>query len=145
LRKSFRRVSVERLVAGGGLANIYASLAVIEHKPMVALDDKELWAVALAGSDPLATAALDRFCLIFGAVAGDIALAQGAHAVVIAGGLGLRLQDRLAHTGFASRFFAKGRFERRMEALPVKLVTHAQPGLWGAAAAFARLYKRDSI
>ena len=46
-------------------------------------------AAALTGSDTLAAAALDRLCLIFGASAGDFALAQGAHAVVLAGGLGL--------------------------------------------------------
>ena len=58
-------------------------------------DDKALWAAALDGTDPLAAAALDRFCLSLGAVAGDIALAHGATAVVIAGGLGYRLKDRL--------------------------------------------------
>ena len=41
-----------------------------------------------AGEDSLAAAALDRFCLSLGSVAGDIALAHGAKAVVIAGGLG---------------------------------------------------------
>ncbi|MCY7340132.1 MAG: glucokinase [Sphingomonas bacterium] len=143
LRTSFRRVSVERLVAGSGLVNIYAGLAAIEQRPMLVRDDKALWAAALDGSDPLATAALDRFCLIFGAVAGDLALAHGAHAVVIAGGLGLRLKDHLPRSGFASRFIAKGRFERRMEALPVKLITYPQPGLFGAAAAFARHYGED--
>ena len=35
------------------------------------------------------------------------------------------------------RFVAKGRFERRMAELPVLLITHPQPGLFGAAAAFA--------
>ena len=65
---------------------------------------------------------------------------EGEGPVVIAGGLGLRLKDHLPRSGFANRFIAKGRFERRMEALPVKLVTHPQPGLYGAAAAFARTY-----
>jgi glucokinase len=56
--------------------------------------------------------------------------------VVVAGGLGLRLADYLPNSGFAERFAAKGRFQHRMEKLPVKLVTHPQPGLLGAAAAF---------
>jgi len=43
----------------------------------------------------------------------------------------------LRKSGFAGRFIAKGRFERRMQAIPVKLLTHEQPGLVGAAAAFA--------
>ena len=68
---------------------------------------------------------------------GSPALAQGANGVVIAGGLGLRLADHLPRSGFAQRFVAKGRFERMMSDIPVKLITHPQPGLYGAAVAFA--------
>lgn len=138
LRRSFRRVSVERLVSGSGLVNIYNALAAIEGKAVTPPEDKALWAAALEGSDALAAAALDRFCLSLGAVAGDLALAHGANGVVIAGGLGWRLLDHLHRSGFDDRFIAKGRFERRMENIPVKLITHPQPGLFGAAVAFAR-------
>ena len=93
--------------------------------------------IGTSGSDGLAAAAVERFCLALGAAAGDFALAQGASAVVIAGGLGLRIKDTLVASGFATRFRAKGRFEAMMAALPVKLITHPQPGLLGAAAAFA--------
>jgi len=140
LRKRYRRVSVERIASGPGLANIHDALAAIEHRSVRSRDEKELWAAALAGEDSLAAAALDRFCLSLGAIAGDIALAQGATAVVIAGGLGLRLAEHLPNSGFGARFIAKGRFERRMDEMPVKLITHQQPGLLGAAAAFAREY-----
>jgi glucokinase len=123
LRRSFRRVSVERIACGAGLVNLYNAIAAIEGNAVPHPDDKAMWAAALEGSDPLAIAALDRFFLSLGA---------------IAGGLGYRLKDRFATSGFADRFIAKGRFERRMEAIPVKLVSHPQPGLYGAAAAFAK-------
>lgn len=138
LRKGLRRVSVERIVSGPGLANIYNGLAAIEARAVTPLEDKALWAAALAGTDPLAETALERLCLSFGAVAGDLVLAYGANAVVLAGSLGWRLRDLLPRSGFAERFIAKGRFERRMQAIPVKLVAHPQPGLFGAAVAFAR-------
>jgi len=138
LRKTFRRVSVERLISGLGLMNFYEALGAIEGRPLAIRDGQALWAAALAGSDSLAAAALDRLCLCLGAVAGDLALAQGAKAVVIGGGVGLRLADHLPRSGFSSRFIAKGRFERRMAELPVKLIVHPQPGLFGAAAAFAQ-------
>jgi glucokinase len=138
LRRNFRRVSVERVVAGQGLPNLYEALAAIENLDVSIHDEKELWAAALAGTDSLATAALDRLCLSLGAVTGDLALAQGSNAVVIAGGVGLRLADYLPRSGFRDRFIAKGRFERRMDEMPVKLITHPQPGLFGAAAAFAK-------
>jgi glucokinase len=141
LRARYRRVSAERIVSGPGLAHIYETLAAIEGRTIHAGDDTALWIAAMEGSDSLAAAALDRFCLSLGAVAGDLALAHGAAAVVIGGGLGLRLAEHIAQSGFAERFVAKGRFESRMAALPVKLITHPQPGLLGAAAAFARQYR----
>lgn len=139
LRKRYRRVSAERVVSGPGLIEIYETLASIEGRAIQQLDDKQLWALGTSGEDSLAAAAVDRFCLSLGSVAGDIALAQGGFAgVVIAGGLGLRIKDTLLRSGFAERFRAKGRFEGLMAGLPVKLITHPQPGLFGAAAAFAR-------
>lgn len=138
LRRNFRRVSVERVAAGQGLRNLYEALAAIGNLDVTIHDDKELWSAALEGRDSLATAALDRLCLSLGAVAGDMALAQGAVAVVIAGGVGLRLAEYLPRSGFRDRFIAKGRFERRMDEMPVKLISHPQPGLVGAAAAFAK-------
>jgi len=137
LRKRYVRVSAERIVSGPGLANIYEALAALESKPALVGDDKALWALALEGNDSLAVAALDRFCLCFGALAGDIALAQGAGAVVIAGGLGARIAGALRASAFSQRFAAKGRFEAMMAAIPVRFITHKQPGLFGAAAAVA--------
>jgi glucokinase len=142
LRKTFNRVSTERIVAGPGIVTIYETLAEIEGRAVQRLDDKAIWTQALEGQDSLALAALDRFCLCLGAVAGDLALAHGANGVVIAGGLGLRLKDHLARSGFGERFTAKGRFQSMMAALPVKLITHPQPGLFGAAAAFAQDHAR---
>ena len=141
LRKRYRRVSVERVVSGPGLIDIYETLAAIEGRAVQQYDDKTLWQLGLSGEDSLAAAAIDRFCLSLGSVAGDITLAQGGFAgVVIAGGLGLRIKDSLMRSGFAERFGAKGRFEELMSAIPVKLVTHPQPGLFGAAAAYAQQY-----
>jgi glucokinase len=138
LRQRYRRVSTERVVSGPGIVDIYEALARIEGRAIQPLDDRTIWAMGTSGEDSLAAAAVDRFCLSLGSVAGDIALAQGASGVVIAGGLGLRIKDTLLRSGFANRFTAKGRFAELMAALPVKLITHPQPGLFGAAAAFAR-------
>lgn len=137
LRQRYRRVSTERIVSGPGIVEIYEALAALEGRAITQTDDTTLWELGTSGADSLAAAAVDRFCLSLGSVAGDIALAQGASGVVIAGGLGLRIRDTLLRSGFSERFRAKGRFEGLMSALPVKLITHPQPGLFGAAAAFA--------
>lgn len=138
LRLRYRRVSVERVVSGPGIVDIYEALAALEGRAIQPLDDRTLWGLGTSGEDSLAAAAVDRFCLSLGSVAGDLALAQGASGVVIAGGLGLRIKDTLLRSGFANRFTAKGRFAELMGKLPVKLITHPQPGLFGAAAAFAK-------
>jgi glucokinase len=140
LRASYRRVSVERLVSGRGLVNIMEALASIEGRTLPQRDEKELWKAALEGTDSLAAAALDHFCLTLGSLAGDLALAHGSTAVVIGGGLGFRLANHLPRSGFRNRFVAKGRFESWMDKIPVKLITHPQPGLYGAGAAFAKAY-----
>ena len=138
LRQRHRRVSVERVVAGPGIVDIYETLAHLDGHAFVPRDDKAIWQLGTSGDDSLAAAAVDRFCLCLGSVAGDLVLAHGAQALVMAGGLGLRIQDSLLKSGFAERFRAKGRFEALMAAIPVKLITHPQPGLLGAAAAFAQ-------
>lgn len=137
LRKRHNRVSVERVVAGPAISDIYQTLAALEGRPVAEEDDIAIWTRGQDGSDSLAAAAVDRFCMSLGSVAGDIALAQGGFGgVVIAGGLGYRIRETLLKSGFAERFRAKGRFESLMAAIPVKLIIHPQPGLFGAAAAF---------
>lgn len=137
LRKRHNRVSVERVVAGPAISDIYETLAAMEGKAVAEEDDIAIWTRGQDGSDSLAAAAVDRFCMSLGSVAGDMALAQGARGVVIAGGLGYRIRNALISSGFAERFCAKGRFAGMMAAIPVKLIIHPQPGLFGAAAAFA--------
>ena len=139
LRMRYGRVSAERVASGKGLANVYEALCAQAGRPVQFADEKSLWAAATAAQDPLATAALERFFLALGSVAGDIALAQGAVAVVLAGGLGLRLADALQRSGFHRCFTDKGRHAERMARLPIKLITHPEPGLFGAAAALTRL------
>ena len=138
LRKRHNRVSVERVVAGPAISDIYQTLSAMEGRPVTEEDDIAIWTRGQDGSDSLAAAAVDRFCMSLGSVAGDIALAQGGFGgVVIAGGLGYRIRETLLKSGFAERFKSKGRFQELMASIPVKLIVHPQPGLFGAAAAYA--------
>ena len=133
LRRRYGHVSAERLVSGPGLRDIYE---VIADARAPYAKDSDLWGAALEGTDPIAAASLERFCLCLGAFAGNIALAHGASALVLAGGLGLRLAQHLPASGFAESFVAKGDYRSILEQLPVKLIVHPEPGLYGAVAAF---------
>jgi glucokinase len=132
LRRLYGRVATERVNAGPGIAFIYAALG-----GRALTNDRVIWERGLAMEDPIAAQAVERFCASLGTTVGDYALAHGASAVVLAGGLGLKLRDVLPRSEFAKRFCAKPRYEAMMAEIPVKLIVHPQPGLYGAAAAFA--------
>lgn len=137
MRSEYLRVSVERIVSGPGLNAIYRALAGLSGEPVRLMDDPELWAAALDESDRMARTALERLCLSYGAVAGDLALAHGPHHVVLVGGLSGRMRDFLVNeSGFHQRFIAKGRYEGLMRSIPVRLARHPEIGLYGAAAAW---------
>lgn len=129
----FGRVSVERVVSGPGLLDVYRALGGRSYDDAIAL-----WTAALAGNDPATVEALERFVKCFGSAAGDLALAHGSNAVVISSGLSRRMADKLRSPLFGGRFTAKGRYRARMEGIPVRLVMYDEPGLLGAAVAFQR-------
>jgi glucokinase len=131
LRERHGRVATERVNAGPGIALIYAALGGSELA-----DDRTIWERGIAREDELAGLAVDRFCGSLGSVVGDYALVHGASAVVLAGGLGLKLREILPRSPFAQAFQAKAQYREMMARMPVKLIVHPQPGLYGAAAAF---------
>jgi glucokinase len=137
LRKEHGRVSTERVHSGPGICEIYRALAAIEKRPPEPLDDKTIWQRGIAREDSLAAAAVDRFCGSLGGLCGDYALSHGSSAVVLAGGVGMRLLDLLPKSAFGERFRFKGRYTEMMAGIPVKMIVHPQPGLYVAAAAFA--------
>ncbi len=135
LTARYGRASVERVVSGPGLIDIYRFLGGGDWDPNKA---GALWEAAIDGADPRAERALSILVRCFGAAAGDIALAHGAMGVAVTGGLANRIAHRLQSPAFEARFTAKGRYRARMLRTPVRLLTYAEPGLLGAAIAFQR-------
>jgi glucokinase len=133
----YPRVSAERLVSGPGLVQVHIALADLEGRAIVPPQQVPLWEAAQSGEDVHAFASMERWLMLLGTVAGDIALAQGACAVVLAGGILPRIGDRLDTGLLLSRFRAKGRFETMMHGFPVAMINHPEPGLFGAASALA--------
>ena len=132
----YGRASIERVVSGPGLIDIYRHLGgETDVGPNRA---GLLWSAAIDGSDALAAHALDILVRCFGAAAGDISLAHGALGVAITVGLANRIARLLRSPAFAARFTAKGRYRERMQRVPVVLATCKEPGLLGAALAFER-------
>lgn len=138
LTRCFGRTSVERILSGPGLFNLYTALAEIRGETP-ALKDEAAVSAAAAKGDVLASEALDRFCAILGSVAGDLALTFGARGgVYISGGLAPRMADRLESGEFRRRFEAKGRMSDFMAEIPTTLIQHPYAALIGAARALKR-------
>ena len=130
----FGRVSIERLVSGPGLVNIHRALSEIEGHDPGSPTPADLTAGAAAG-DPRCARAVDVFCAVFGAIAGDLVLTLGAwDGVFLAGGLVPRMREALRHSGFRGRFEDKGRFAASLARVPSLAVLHPDAGLLGASA-----------
>lgn len=136
----YGRASVERLVSGPALLDLYR---LHGGGPWDSDDAGALWSAAIEGRDLAAALALERLVGMFGAAAGDLSLAHGSAAVVIAGSLANRIAPLLRSPLFRDRFQAKGRYRARMATIPVFLATVEEPGLLGAAIAYQRRYGPD--
>jgi glucokinase len=141
LLKEFDRVSVERLVSGPGLCNIFRALENIASRSaattaLLASDDPAaaISRAALTNSDPLAVQALDLFVSLYGAEAGNLALKMMATGgVFIGGGIAPRIIEKLTGNAFIEAFLAKGRMRALMAAIPVKVILNDKTALIGAA------------
>jgi glucokinase len=133
------RISIERVLSGSGLHELYQALADIEGVD-ASLPDQRAVQAAAETADPLALRTVDCFCRILGSTAGDFALGYGALAgVYVTGGVAEKLAEQLTKGGFRERFDAKGRFEGYMRAIPTWLVLDPYAALIGAASQLAAL------
>jgi glucokinase len=127
-------VSLERVLSGSGLFNIYSALCNLQTLPPALSSPAEVLSAALADSDAQARAALNMFCEAFGASAGNLALTLGARGgIYIGGGVIPRFIDFFKTSSFREKFESKGRFRSYLQPIPVFLITRSNPGLVGAA------------
>lgn len=144
LRRTYGRVSWERVISGPGLMRIFSFLqdsgygiptkqlqeatrrSIIDYADVIA-------DFGLHKRDQLATRALDLFINAYGSFAGNIALTALARGgVYIAGGIAPKIVNRLKDGGFMRAFSAKGAFAPLLSGIPVRVVMDAQVGLRGA-------------
>lgn len=144
LRRTYGRVSWERVISGPGLMRIYSFLQdsgygipskqLQEATKRSIIDYADVIAdFGLHKRDQLAMRALDLFIAAYGSFAGNVALSTLAHGgVYVAGGIAPRIVNRLKDGGFVRTFIAKGAFTPLLSGIPVKVVMDAQVGLRGA-------------
>jgi glucokinase len=143
LQARFGHVSMERVLSGRGLINIYDWLKSrrdftesSEIKKAMATSDpaRIITANAIDGKDPLCRAALQRFCHIFGSIAGNLALTGMADGgIFLGGGIPPKILPLLEKGDFLTAFSAKGRFREFMQNIPVRVILNEKTALLGAA------------
>jgi glucokinase len=137
-------VSWERLLSGEGLVNLAEAVAHHAGLPMpralaeaVASNRAQAPAIVTAearAGDPLCKRALQTFCSIYGAEAGNLALKTLASGgVYVAGGIAPKILPELTDGRFRDAFLDKGRMRPLLEAMPVRVVLDEEAGLLGAA------------
>jgi glucokinase len=134
---------VERVLSGQGLVNIYDWLTS-SNSPETSSQVRQamgtsdpagiITANAINGTDRLCREALRRFCRIFGAVAGNLALTgMATGGVFLGGGIPPKILPILEKSDFMDSFIAKARFSDFLAAIPVKVICNDKAALIGAA------------
>lgn len=142
LARRFGHVSIERVLSGPGIENLYGALAQLAGRSARRLTAAEI--VGLAGSDQDCRETVEMFCAIYGSVAGDFALAHGARGgVFLAGGIAQKIEKTLARSAFRSQFESKGRLSSYVRAIPTKLILKEDTTFLGAAVAGLEFRDRD--
>ncbi len=146
LRQRFGHVSCERVCSGSGIPNLYeflrdtgaapepadfaARLADAPDRTPLIVDA----GVHAPADHPLCAGALDLFAAILAAEAGNFALkVLATGGVYLAGGMPLRMGDRLTRPDFMHAFAGKGRFAGLLGGVPVNVVLSTGAALLGAA------------
>jgi glucokinase len=147
MRKKYHRISVERLVSGQGLVNIYQfvrdnSLFSEKENPDLHLElhshgvdaAATITKYAIEHYDIMATRALDIFVRVFGAVAGNLALTTLPYGgLYLVGGIPPKIISQLSDGNFMATFADKGRMSGLLKNIPIYIVKNTRIGLDGAA------------
>ncbi|RZQ53641.1 glucokinase [Pseudoalteromonas phenolica] len=136
LNKIKQRVSYEQLLSGYGLEQVYQAVSAIKQNPNTEkLSAQQVSERGLSNDCEYCNLALNVFCRVLGAFAGNLALTcNSVGGVYIAGGIVPRFVDFLKSTAFRERFENKGRLSHIPRQAPTYVITESQPGLLGAAA-----------
>jgi glucokinase len=150
LRKKHDHVSVERVLSGRGLVNIYSWLRDSGRyeepdwlKELMKREDpaKVISENALRKRQALCVESLRLYVSMLGSAAGNLALTSLAvGGVYLGGGIPPKILPALEKGVFLKAFVAKGRFADFLARIPVRVILNDKAALLGAAhAAFEAL------
>jgi glucokinase len=138
LVQRYKRVSIEHVVSGPGLVNLYRALHAGPCRAGIDATSRgapaAITSAALERRCPGCVDTLATFIDAYGAEAGNLALRTVSTAgLFVGGGIAPRILPALAGGAFMHAFRDKAPLDDLMARIPVKVILHAEPGLLGAA------------
>jgi glucokinase len=144
LRAKYGHVSVERILSGPGLYDVYRFLRDVEgmaEDPGISADvdggepQRAIVRHGLAGGPGACAETVRVFCSLYGAEAGNLALQYLATGgVYLGGGIAPAILPALRRGEFLSAFHDKGRMRNLLSRVPVVVILDPAAPLLGAAA-----------
>jgi len=136
-------VCYERVLSGTGLVSLYQFFKSTDYAPINCDTEARMRVtdpaavisqLGMSGEDLLCQKSLSLFCRIYGAEASNLALKclpyQG---VILAGGIAVKILPFMQQGMFMAGFLAKGRYQKVLEPISVKVCLNGEAALWGAA------------
>ena len=143
LHKRFGHVSIERVLSGPGLLNIYSWLkdsgrfrepAWLKQKINEMDPPRAITESAMNERHPLCAETLNMFVSVLGSVCGNLALTgMTTGGVYLGGGIPPKILPVLKKGIFMKAFTNKGRFSGFLEKIPVWVILNDKAALLGAA------------
>jgi len=152
LHRRYGHVSVERVLSGPGLVNIYDTLKKMENyrepewlaaKMKNMTPARVITETALAKKNSLCIKSLKMFVSIFGAVAGNLALTgMATGGVYLGGGISPKILPKVKTKDFMQSFTNKGALKNLLEKIAVRVILNDKAALIGAASCAFHLADR---
>jgi len=136
MRQRTPQVSWELILSGRGFKTLHEFLAPnIKHPSFEGGDPApEITRNGLNRACPMCVEVLDLWCAIYGSEAGNLALKVLAlGGVYVAGGIGIKIIDKMKDGTFFHAFKDKWRFEGLLSNIPVCVILNEMAPLIGAA------------
>lgn len=144
LKKRHEHVSVERILSGPGIRNVYEFLrdTKTEEEPAWLADQMKaatdvpalISQLALEHKARICERTMEIFVSVYGAEAGNCALKfMSTGGMYVGGNIAVKALPLLKQPHFMDAFLGKGRMRPLLEDMPVKVVLNDDAGILGAA------------
>lgn len=134
LQNKYSRVSLERVLSGTGLLDVFEFFEGTNSGMLVGESPASIVEKAIAKSSSTCEKTLKLFVSLYGALAGNLALQYlSSGGVYLGGGIAPKILPLLQEGDFMEAFLAKGRFKGYLSQIPVNVVMNESAPLLGAA------------